>query len=105
MCYRFLESGNLQITFPEHLFILFSSSSFWLPVFHASKLAEQRRVIAYDFDGHGHKSDFSGTTSIDSLVTDLKDVLDGLSIQKAVLLGHSMSGVSILSYYSGNPCP
>lgn len=71
-----------------------SSSSFWHPVFHASKLAEHRRVIAYDFDGHGHKSDFSGQMSIASLVQDLKDVLDGLSIKKAVLLVHSMSGVS-----------
>lgn len=73
----------------------YRSSSFWLPVFHASKLAEQRRVVAYDFDGHGHKSEFSGETSIASLVQDLKDVLDGLQIPKAVLLVHSMSGVSL----------
>lgn len=78
-----------------------SSSSFWLPTFLAGDLAKERRVIAYDFDGHG-KSQWSArqNLSIADLVQDLKEIVQVLQLPKIILLGHSMNGVSVLEW----PC-
>lgn len=72
----------------------FRASSFWTAAFSESGLAKSRRIIAYDFDGHG-LSDFSGRLdlSMEDLVEDLKDVLAALNIPRAILVGHSMNGV------------
>jgi pimeloyl-ACP methyl ester carboxylesterase len=49
----------------------------------------------YDFDGHG-QSEWSGRDlTIDDLVKDLQEVITALGLEKVVLVGHSMNGVSL----------
>lgn len=60
----------------------------------ASDIAKDRRVLAYDFDGHG-LSPFSGKTELDitDLAQDLIDFLEKLKLETVILLGHSINGV------------
>lgn len=80
-----------------------SSSSFWiapLRTLSGEEIIRNRTVFAYDFDGHG-SSAWSGRThlSIQDLVDDLENLLNTLKIDKVIIGAHSMSAVSILSYY------
>jgi pimeloyl-ACP methyl ester carboxylesterase len=74
-----------------------SSSSFWIPALQASGLGKSRDLYAYDMDGHG-LSDFSGRdVTMDDYVADLEGVLAALGIKRAVIVGHSMNGVSAVA--------
>jgi len=61
------------------------------------------RVITWDYRGHG-KSDASRIKTnhtIQSLVLDLKKVMDALKIKRAIFVGHSM-GTQIVYEFFGN---
>jgi len=63
------------------------------------------RVICWDYRGHG-KSGLPADPShvgIDSHCQDLKTIMDGLDIPKAVLVGHSMGVQVILEFYKNHP--
>lgn len=64
-------------------------------------LRRQRRVIAYDQRGHG-ESDRArdGQYTIDALAQDLDAVMRARGLERAVLVGHSLSG-AVLSRYAG----
>lgn len=70
----------------------------WAPVINA--LRDSTRVIAYDLRGHG-ASDIpgKGQYSVQALVDDLDTVLDAAlpAGQKAILVGHSMGGMTIMA--------
>jgi len=63
------------------------------------------RVVVWDYRGHGSSElpAHLSRVSIGSYCDDLKSVLDGLQIQKAVLLGHSMGVQVILEFYRRYP--
>ena len=61
-----------------------------------SEYAGQYRVIVLDLIGHG-KSDLGRETySMPSFATDVVAVLDAESVERCVLIGHSMGGMVIL---------
>jgi pyruvate dehydrogenase E2 component (dihydrolipoamide acetyltransferase) len=56
------------------------------------RLAENRRVIAFDLPGHGDSDATGGDWSIPALAAAARDLLDALAIDKAHLVAHSLGG-------------
>jgi pimeloyl-ACP methyl ester carboxylesterase len=71
--------------------------AFWAAV--ARDLVEDgHRVVVYDQRGHGGSSLGDTPASIENLGNDLRDVLRAVDAHDAVLVGHSMGGMTIQSY-------
>ncbi len=62
-------------------------------------MRETRRAVAIDFRGHG-KSDASlkSNFTAEALANDIVAVVDGLDLDKFVLVGHSMGGSAAIAY-------
>jgi 3-oxoadipate enol-lactonase len=71
------------------------TSSFYTSVVDVGSFKTDYQVVLVDIDGHG-QSPFSGSITQQSLVDDVIGVLDALSLDKATVIGHSFSGVSLL---------
>src|SRR5258708_39729436 len=56
------------------------------------------RCVAFDRRGHGRSEDPCSGYDFDSLADDIAAVLDGLDLQNAVLVGHSMGGAGGVRY-------
>ncbi|NLE78930.1 MAG: alpha/beta hydrolase [Rhodococcus sp.] len=74
------------------------SIEYWYPQINA--LADNHRVVVYDLRGHGRSTVGATRFHADALGSDLDAVLqaslrDG---EKAVIVGHSMGGISIMSW-------
>ena len=67
-------------------------------------LRKTRRAIAFDLRGHG-QSDPSPQDdySIESLADDIRAVVEGLSVPRFVLIGHSLGGAASLAYAGKEP--
>lgn len=61
-------------------------------------LKKQYRVVAYARRGHGHSDAPEGPYDLDTLVEDLRQLMDYLDIRKAHLLGWSMGGNEITRF-------
>ncbi|MBF6463822.1 alpha/beta hydrolase [Nocardia beijingensis] len=63
------------------------------------------RIVCYDHRGHGESAVASGRTyTLDQLGRDLRDVLDAVApTGPVVLAGHSMGGMTALTYAGQNP--
>ncbi len=68
----------------------------------APRLRDRFHVIAYARRGHG-RSDATGPYTGDTLVEDLRQLLDRLGIRRASLLGWSMGGNEITGLAARNP--
>lgn len=78
------------------------SRAIWGPV--AERLvASGHRVVLYDQRGHGDSTDGEEPHSIPMLGDDLRAVLAEVDAQDAVLVGHSMGGMSVQSYLTEHP--
>jgi pimeloyl-ACP methyl ester carboxylesterase len=78
------------------------SHEIWLPV--TRRLHEQGyRVVLYDQRGHGESTRGTAPLSIDILAHDFAQVLEELDVRDAVLAGHSMGGVTIMSLATHRP--
>jgi pimeloyl-ACP methyl ester carboxylesterase len=74
----------------------------WAPV--ARRLvAGGMRVVAYDERGHGRSTAGASGFTLDALGTDLLDVLHEVAPRDAVLVGHSMGGIAIMSALAQDP--
>jgi pimeloyl-ACP methyl ester carboxylesterase len=60
----------------------------WLP-----ELAETRRVVAIEMQGHGHTADIDRDFTLENLAGDVVGVLDHLGIDEADIFGFSMGGL------------
>lgn len=63
------------------------------------------QVVTWDYRGHG-KSEAARVRknhNLESLVRDLKTVMNALKIKKAILIGHSMGTQVLYEYYKQNP--
>jgi len=69
----------------------------------ADSLSMNFRVICIDLPGHGNTDCFSEVHSMDFMAGTVKDVLDTLKIQNAVMIGHSMGGYVALAFASLYP--
>jgi non-heme chloroperoxidase len=78
------------------------SHEIWLPV--ARRLKEQGfRVVLYDQRGHGASTRGTAQLTIETLAHDLTAVLDATDVRDAVLAGHSMGGMTIMSLATHRP--
>jgi pimeloyl-ACP methyl ester carboxylesterase len=67
-------------------------------------LRASRRVIALDFRGHGQSATPSNDTyTIAAFIADIGATLDGLEIERAVLVGHGFGGTAALAYAAAHP--
>jgi pimeloyl-ACP methyl ester carboxylesterase len=78
------------------------SHAIWIPV--ARRLVESgNRVVLYDQRGHGASSRGTAQLSIETLGNDLAAVLAARDVEDAVLAGHSMGGMTIMSLATFRP--
>jgi non-heme chloroperoxidase len=78
------------------------SHEVWLPV--TRRLREQGfRVVLYDQRGHGASSRGTAPLTIETLAHDLSAVLEATDVRNAVLAGHSMGGMTIMSLATHRP--
>ncbi|MBN2622405.1 MAG: alpha/beta fold hydrolase, partial [Acidimicrobiales bacterium] len=61
-------------------------------------LAAGHQVVLYDQRGHGESSTGSDPISVERLGDDLAAVVDHLDVTGAVLAGHSMGGMTVMSF-------
>lgn len=76
-------------------------AEYWLPQIQG--LAGEFRVVCYDQRGHGFST--TGDRDIDGDVVgdDLAAVMDAAVTSPAIVIGHSMGGISILSWWKRHP--
>jgi pimeloyl-ACP methyl ester carboxylesterase len=74
----------------------------WAPVVHRL-LDAGNRVVLYDQRGHGSSTTGSDGFTIPRLAGDLRAVLDAVDARDAVLVGHSMGGMTIMSLATEHP--
>lgn len=74
---------------------LFGSLDNWQSI--AQQLAKDFRVIIVDQRNHG-KSPHFDHHNYQLMASDLKEIMDGLGIEKAHLLGHSMGGKTVMQF-------
>jgi pimeloyl-ACP methyl ester carboxylesterase len=79
---------------------LYGSSDNWVSI--GKKLAENFEVFIIDQRNHG-KSPHSPDHNYTVLKNDLKEFMDEHSIEKAILLGHSMGGKTAMFFATENP--
>src|SRR5579862_103423 len=56
------------------------------------------RCVTFDRRGHGRSDDPCRGYDFDTLADDIAAVLNGLDVQNAVLVGHSMGGAEVVRY-------
>lgn len=76
---------------------------YWNPQINA--FAGEYRVVAYDVRGHGESDEGTAPLTTDQLADDLADVLDAALRpgQRAVLVGHSLGGMTIQAWAGRYP--
>ncbi len=78
------------------------SHEIWLPV--ARRLMEQgHHVVLYDQRGHGLSTRGNAPLTVETLAYDLSDILEATQVRDAVLVGHSMGGMTIMSLATHRP--
>ncbi len=73
------------------------SSRFWQK--NVPELANVFRVVSLDFRGHGNSSKVLTGHTIAQYARDVRDVIEHLKLHESVLVGWSMGGPVVLSYY------
>jgi pimeloyl-ACP methyl ester carboxylesterase len=73
----------------------------WSPVLEA--LAPRRRVVAFDFSGHGLSPAVRGRYSIRRLTEDVLTVANAQNLEHFVLVGHSMGAQVAAEFAAGAP--
>ncbi|MCU1352645.1 MAG: putative hydrolase or acyltransferase of alpha/beta superfamily [Acidimicrobiales bacterium] len=71
-------------------------SDLWSPQLH--QLSDRYRVIAVDLRGHGRSRPGTDGYGLAHLATDLRTVLEALDLHGAVLVGHSMGGMTAMQF-------
>ena len=66
-------------------------------------LKGQRRVVAFDFSGHGGSPGAVGRYSYDELAKDIGAVADAQHLESFVLVGHSMGAAIAIEYAAAHP--
>jgi pimeloyl-ACP methyl ester carboxylesterase len=72
------------------------SSRYWEHVIPA--LSDSCRVIAPDLPGHGQSGPLKGSSTIENLSDQVKNLLDELNLQAVTMFGHSLGGYITLAF-------
>jgi pimeloyl-ACP methyl ester carboxylesterase len=91
-------SGDTPILF-LHSFA--GDCTHWAPVLEA--LAPRRRVVAFDFSGHGTSPAVRGRYSIRRLAQDVLAVANAQNLEQFVLVGHSMGALVAAEFAAAAP--
>jgi 2-hydroxy-6-oxonona-2,4-dienedioate hydrolase len=90
---RVLESGSAAPDGGEPVVLMAGTGGHLEAYAHnVGALAEHRRVIAYDYPGHGYTSTATADLEIGTYVEHLVALLDALGIDRAHLCGESLGG-------------
>lgn len=73
----------------------------WAPQLH--QLADRFRVIAVDLRGHGESTAGRDGFGLPRLADDLATLLVGLDLREAVVVGHSMGGMTAMQFCGQHP--
>lgn len=76
-------------------------SDVWAPQLH--DLAEDFRVIAVDLRGHGRSKAGDSGYGLSRLADDLADLLVALDLRDAIVVGHSMGGMTLMTFCAEHP--
>ncbi|MEA2169902.1 MAG: hypothetical protein QOF76_3202, partial [Solirubrobacteraceae bacterium] len=76
---------------------MLNSSRHWKSV--ARRLARSSTVIAPDLHGHGHSAGPEGDYSIGAHAAGIRDLLAGLGIDRATIVGHSLGGGIAMQFF------
>jgi non-heme chloroperoxidase len=79
------------------------SHEIWLPVARRLREDHGHRVVLYDQRGHGASTRGTAPLAIDTLGHDLAAVLESTDARDAVLAGHSMGGMTVMSLATHRP--
>jgi pimeloyl-ACP methyl ester carboxylesterase len=90
--YRVKGNGSVIVLLHGYL----ESSEVWNGF--AEKLSSEFRVISLDLPGHGLSAIYGETHTMDFMATAVKELLTGLHINKAYLVGHSLGGYVTLAF-------
>lgn len=95
----YIDTKDVDEARPTVLFIhgLGGSSSNYDAVIAASGIGEKYNALKYDLMGHGLSPLATQSLSIEAFVESAVAVLDHCHAKKAIVVGHSMGGVSALS--------
>jgi non-heme chloroperoxidase len=74
-----------------------SSSLRWFER-NMAALAENHRVVAFDFRGHGSSETTPGGHTMDQYARDVRDVVDGLGLDRPLMAGWSMGSIVLWNY-------
>lgn len=73
----------------------------WAPQLH--DLRDRFRVIAVDLRGHGGSVPGSAGFGLSRLGDDLADLLEALDLRDAIVVGHSMGGMTLMTFCAEHP--
>ena len=73
----------------------------WAPQFH--QLTDRFRVIAVDLRGHGASKAGRDGYGMSRLAADLATLLEGLDLHDAIVVGHSMGGMTAMQFCGDFP--
>jgi pimeloyl-ACP methyl ester carboxylesterase len=79
----------------------FYAIDLWGPIL--ASLAENHRVIAVEFQGHGHTADIDRPFSYEQLADDVAALMDHLKIEQADIVGHSIGANTALQVAIRHP--
>jgi len=91
-------AGGIPVVF-IHSFA--GSKSHWKV--QLAHLRKTRRALALDLRGHGESAPALDDYTVESLAQDIAAVVDGLGLQRFVLVGHSMGGAAAIAYAGAHP--
>ncbi len=75
--------------------------SFFAP--QAEHFARRHRVVSVDLRGHGESDKPEGPYSIATFADDIAYLMERLGLGKAVAVGHSMGGITVLQLAAAHP--
>jgi pimeloyl-ACP methyl ester carboxylesterase len=61
-------------------------------------LAENHRVVAFDFRGHGSSEKTESGHTMDQYAQDLHDIIEGLGVERPLIAGWSMGSIVLWNY-------
>ncbi len=73
----------------------------WAPQFH--QLADRYRLIAVDLRGHGESTPGTDGFGLPRLADDLATLLEALDLREAIVVGHSMGGMTAMQFCGQHP--